>query len=64
MGAILSIFMMIDGFKTIGGLVISGVGVVTRVAGAEDVGRDIQDFGNLVTGIGATHGGIKRYKGK
>lgn len=64
MGAILNILVLIDGFKTLGGLVISGAGVLVRVLGAEEEGQAIQDFGLVVTGIGATHGGYKKRQGR
>lgn len=51
--------LLFNGFKTLIGLVVLGVGGVMALAGADD-GKTVMDIGAAIAGIGALHQSLKK----
>lgn len=51
-----------NGYVTFAGLVLSGLGSVLSFWDTE-IGKQLQDFGLLIAGIGAARKGVKTAKG-
>ena len=58
----MGILLAFNGYLTIAGLVMSGIGGIVRLF-SEEVGSPIQDTGLILTGVGAGRKGIKLQKG-
>jgi hypothetical protein len=58
------ILLFLNGYLTIIGLIASGVGGVMQMFGeTSDLGKQVQENGLIVAGVGASRKGVKQYKG-
>ena len=56
------ILLMFNGYLTMAGLVISGIGSIVGIFEPE-IGLQVQQTGLGLTGVGALRKGVKQYKG-
>jgi len=56
------ILLALNGYLTIGGLILSGIGSLVQLFEPE-VGTSVQQTGLALSGVGATRKGVKKYKG-
>lgn len=61
---ILSILWAINGYLTIAGLVTESVGMIVESSIDPGSGKVIKEAGAVMTGVGATRKGVKKYQGK
>ena len=57
------VLLFLNGYLTIFGLVASGVGGVMQMfSETQDLGKQVQENGLIVAGVGASRKGVKQYK--
>lgn len=60
---ILGVLWALNGYLTIGGLIVQGAGAVVE-AFDPAIGEPMKQVGATAAGIGATRKGVKKYQGK
>lgn len=63
MAGILAILWALNGYLTIGGLVVQGAGTIIETFDPA-VGEPVKNIGATVAGAGGLRKGVKKYQGK
>lgn len=59
----MGILLALNGYLTIAGLVVAGVGQATEFF-APEVGTPIKEAGWIMSGVGGARKGVKKFKGQ